>query len=196
MDERPYSRQALIAHGPNSEASFVFFYGHDAALGPQAMLSNFWQCPQPFTDSENRQFPTSEHYMMHGKAVVFGDQETAQAILSASTPLEAKMLGREVRNFDNEVWKQHRLQIVEEGCFLKFSQCKKAGRFLLETGDRILVEAAKRDQIWGIGMSATNVYKCDPTKWRGLNLLGETLMMVRDRLREIRGADETSLSIN
>ncbi|KAI0566286.1 YbiA-like protein [Gracilaria domingensis] len=195
MDERPYSRQALIAQGPRSEASFLFFYGHDAALGPQAVLSNFWHCPQPFADSENRQFSTSEHYMMHGKAVLFGDEEMAEAILNAPTPLAAKKLGRKVRNFDNEVWRQHRLRIVAEGCFLKFSQCKNARRFLLGTGDRILVEAAARDRIWGIGMSAANVYKCDPTKWRGLNLLGETLMMVRHRLRENGSADETKWSL-
>lgn len=67
---------------------------------------------------------------------------------------------------------------------MKFSQCEEAKRFLLASGDRILVEAAQNDRIWGIGMNANNPYKCDPAKWRGANLLGEALMTVRYRLRE------------
>lgn len=81
----------------------------DSRLGPQAVLSNFWLCSKPFTDSENRQFPTSEHYMMHGKAVLFVDEEAASAILNAPTPRAAKALGRKVRNFNDEIWMQHRV---------------------------------------------------------------------------------------
>lgn len=122
--------------------------------------------------------------MMHGKAVLFGDSDMAECILNAPTPAAAKSLGRKVRNFDQETWRAHRLRIVSEGCFLKFSQCEEARRFLLATGERVLVEASPRDGIWGIGMSRSDRDRCDPRKWRGLNLLGESLMNARDRLRE------------
>ncbi|PXF48870.1 hypothetical protein BWQ96_01426 [Gracilariopsis chorda] len=184
MEASKYSRDALIAEGTKSESSFLFFYGHSASEGPKAVLSNFWLCPEPFVDSANRRFPTSEHFMMHGKAVLFGDTDMAELILNAPTPLAAKRFGRKVRNFDQDTWKNHRINIVAEGCFLKFSQCEEAGRFLLATGDRILVEASPRDRIWGIGMGMSNRNRFDPSKWGGLNLLGEALMIVRDRLRE------------
>lgn len=181
MNHRPYSRSALTAEGPRPESNFLFFYSHD---GEKRVLSNFWPCPEPFVDSANRRFPTSEHFMMHGKALLFNDPQTAAKILEAPTPLAAKMLGRKVQNFDERVWKENCVSIVAEGCFLKFLQCEEAGRFLLATGERILVEAAPRDRIWGIGMSASNENRLDPSKWRGSNQLGEALMTVRDRLRE------------
>lgn len=39
---------------------------------------------------------------MYLKALHFGDVETAEKILLAETPKEAKNLGREVRNFDEK----------------------------------------------------------------------------------------------
>jgi len=40
------------------------------------------------------------------------------------------------------------------------------------------------DTIWGIGMGLDNPLINDPTKWRGLNLLGQVLTFVRDTLRK------------
>lgn len=48
-------------------------------------------------------FPTSEHYMMAMKARIFRDEETAEKITKASTPAQAKSLGREVKNFNQQV---------------------------------------------------------------------------------------------
>lgn len=55
--------------------------------------------------------------------------------------------------------------------------------YLLSTGDRVLVEASPMDRIWGIGLAADDERALDPSRWRGLNLLGFALMEARDRLR-------------
>ncbi len=47
----------------------------------------------------------------------------------------------------------------------------------------ILVEAAGRDVIWGIGYSMKNPKAWDPFQWRGRNLLGFALTSVRESLR-------------
>ena len=56
---------------------------------------------------------------------------------------------------------------------------------LLETGDRLLVEASPNDRIWGVGYSAANA-EANRGNWGG-NLLGKALMRVRDRLRAEEG---------
>ena len=37
--------------------------------------------------------------------------------------------------------------------------------------------------IWGIGMRASHKDARDPSKWKGLNLLGKALMKVRSKLQ-------------
>jgi ribA/ribD-fused uncharacterized protein len=54
--------------------------------------------------------------------------------------------------------------------------------YLINTGNRIIVEASPVDRIWGVGLAADNPEIIDPNKWNGLNLLGYALMEVRDRL--------------
>lgn len=51
-----------------------------------------------------------------------------------------------------------------------------------DTGTVILVEAAGRDCIWGIGLGKQNPKSLDPTQWRGQNLLGFALTEVREML--------------
>ena len=51
---------------------------------------------------------------------------------------------------------------------------------LKATGDAVLAECAVRDCIWGVGLSMTDPKRLEMEKWRGQNLLGFALMMVRD----------------
>jgi len=53
---------------------------------------------------------------------------------------------------------------------------------LKATGDAVLAECAVRDCIWGIGLSMTDSKRLEMEKWRGQNLLGFSLMMVRDEI--------------
>lgn len=68
----------------------------------------------------------------------------------------------------------------------KFAQNEDLKRKLLDTGDSILAECAVKDQIWGIGLSMKDPDRLCPSKWKGQNLLGYSLMITRDRLREKR----------
>ncbi|KAI1110896.1 DUF1768-domain-containing protein [Nemania sp. NC0429] len=70
---------------------------------------------------EDKVYATAEHYMMHHKALLFGDAEMAAAILEASSPRDVKALGRAVRGFDQAVWGRERARIVVEGNWCKFS---------------------------------------------------------------------------
>ena len=55
-------------------------------------------------------------------------------------------------------------------------------QFLLNTGNKVLVEASPYDRIWGIGMKQDNEKVNDPSLWNGLNLLGLALMEARAKI--------------
>ncbi|AXE23223.1 DUF1768 domain-containing protein [Streptomyces globosus] len=161
---------------------FLPFWGHrprsDGSLGPSC-LSQWW--PSPFTVDGVR-YETAEHWMMAGKARLFGDAEAGRAVLAAATPAEAKKAGRLVRGFDEAVWERERFGIVVEGSLHKFRSTPELTGYLLSTGRRVLVEASPMDRVWGIGLAADDERALDPARWRGLNLLGFALMEARERL--------------
>lgn len=120
--------------------------------------------------------------MMAQKAKLFHDDEIFDQILKVKHPNEAKQLGRKVQNYDEQVWKEKRFNIVLQANLAKFSQHSELRDFLIATHDHILVEASPVDSIWGVGMAQDHVDIQNPEKWKGLNLLGFALMQVRAQL--------------
>jgi len=119
---------------------------------------------------------------MYHKALLFNDSDVATQILAATTPINVKALGRQVKNFDEQIWKENRYRIVKEGNLLKFTQHSDLKEKLLATKGKMLVEASPRDRIWGIGYGAKNAL-ANKEKW-GLNLLGVVLVEIRDEMLE------------
>ncbi|MFJ8041477.1 NADAR family protein [Kitasatospora sp. NPDC096147] len=171
---------ALVAAG--AQPKYVFFWGHrperDGRIGAGA-LSQWW--PGVF-EVDGVRYPTAEHWMMAGKARLFGDEEVLAKVLAAGSAPEAKKLGRQVRRFDDRRWDAERFELVVRGNVAKFGQDEALRSYLLGTGRRVLVEASPIDRIWGIGLHADDERATRPADWRGLNLLGFALMEARTRL--------------
>jgi len=60
-------------------------------------------------------------YMMYQKALLFNDTAIAPRILSARHPRDVKALGRQVKNFNEAIWRRERERIVLKGNILKFT---------------------------------------------------------------------------
>lgn len=162
---------------------YIFFWGHTEANNApvsKACLSQWY--PISF-EVDDIHYATAEHFMMAGKARLFDDQEILAKILVSKTSGEAKALGKQVKGFKQELWDEHCSQIVIAGNFAKFSQHPKLAEYLINTGNRILVEASPVDRVWGIGLAETADNIENPLIWRGKNLLGFALMAVRDQLK-------------
>lgn len=174
------TKEDLIAYlAEGGTAKYLFFWGHTKPKDGSIDKSCFSQWYEAGFEINGIEYPTAEHYMMAEKARLFGDDEMLEQILSSVHPRKAKQLGREVKNYDEKRWREHRFEIVTTGNVAKFSQNEKLKTFLLNTGNRVLVEASPRDRIWGIGMGKSNPDVQNPAKWRGLNLLGFALMEAR-----------------
>ena len=154
----------ICFHNPNEENGY---------------LSNWY--PTVFV-LEGVTFSSMEQYMMYRKAVCFGDEKVAAQILTTEDVAEIKALGRLVSDYDESLWNGVRQIVVYEGLLAKFSQNPDLRKQLKETGSAVLAECAVKDWIWGIGLSMHDPDRFDRAKWQGQNLLGYTLMMVRDRL--------------
>ena len=128
-------------------------------------------------------FDNAEQFMMYQKAQLFEDYATAKKILENSNPRTAKKLGRKVKNFNENIWVQHREKIVEEGNILKFSQNKYLKNELLKLKDKTFVEASPYDKIWGIGLSYDNPLIYNEENWKGLNLLGKIITEVANKIK-------------
>ena len=127
-------------------------------------------------------FTCAEQYMMHAKALLFGDREAADKILAAEAPREQQAVGRTVRGFDEAVWVLFREGIVFAGNYARFSQNPDQRELLFATRGTTLVEASPHDRVWGIGLAADDPRALDRAQWLGLNLLGESLTRVREAL--------------
>ncbi len=169
----------FVARG--NKVKYVCFWGHQERDG-QVTKSCFSQWYNSMFKENGNEFLTAEHYMMYHKAKLFDDEHACQRILSATTPGEAKAIGREVVGFNQAVWDEKRFEIVVRANAAKFSQNSELKAFLLNTGSRVLVEASPVDAIWGIGLAQDDPATETPATWRGLNLLGFALMEVREQL--------------
>ena len=156
--------KVVCFHNPNEENGY---------------LSNWY--PSRFS-VDGITFTSMEQYMMYKKAKCFDDHEIAEKILVTENVAEIKALGRLVKGYNDNYWNGVRQITVYEGLCAKFSQNEDLKQQLLETGKALLAEAAVRDQIWGIGLSMRDPDRLDQAKWKGQNLLGYALMMVRARL--------------
>lgn len=156
--------QIVCFHNPDEEYAF---------------LSNWYRSCFEVNGTE---FSSMEQFMMYKKAMCFGDDDAAIQILEAEEPATIKALGRSVTGYDDNTWNGIRQIVVYQGLLEKFRQNIDLKEKLLKTGKSILAECAVKDKIWGIGLSMEDPDRFEKTKWKGQNLLGYTLMMVRDRL--------------
>jgi ribA/ribD-fused uncharacterized protein len=163
---------------------YLFFWGHTNKTEVEVGKFVFSQWfPSTFV-VDNVEYKTAEHWMMAHKARLFSDGSSFERIIKSQKPAEVKEIGRQIKNFDQITWENHRYTIVREGNIHKFSQNPSLKNFLLSTGDRVIVEASPVDNVWGIGLVESSPLVSNPYTWKGLNLLGFALMEVRDVLRD------------
>ena len=184
MDTTLIKQQKYTVEDIKKGDKFLMFWGHQPAPNGEITKTCFSQWWLSSFVHEGVNYKTAEHWMMAKKAELFGDTTILAKILNAKTPAEAKKLGREVNDYDDDIWVKSRFEIVRQGNYLKFSQNEALKDYLLATDKRILVEASPVDSIWGIGLAHDHPDATYPEKWKGLNLLGFALMQVRDELKK------------
>jgi len=158
----------------NNLDNYLLFFG--------GVFSNFHPC---LFLVDKQVYNCNEQYFMKMKQELFDKDnfDLAHAIISEKDPKIIKKYGRLVQNYNEEVWNKKRYKIMVKGLYAKFSQNLDLKLELLNTQNKILVEASPFDNIWGIGIGVEKALKMDPSQWKGQNLLGKALMEVREMLK-------------
>ena len=147
-----------IAINDGLNPKYVFFWGHTQKRENEIEQSCFSQWFSLPFEQNGIQYQTAEHYMMEKKALLFGDEDSAEKILRSKSPGEAKALGRKILNFNEDTWLKNRWEIVVAGNLAKFGNNVNILNYLIGTGDRVLVEASPVDRIWGIGLDLSLIH--------------------------------------
>ena len=127
---------------------FIFFM---STKDPHSWASNFHIEKNGYC-SDGLRFLTFEHHFMYLKAQVFQDEKIMTRILKASSPREAKKLGRQVSPYDEATWSVYRYRALYKVLISKFLSSPRLAKLLLKTGNRFIVEAADFYAKFGIGL--------------------------------------------
>jgi len=174
----PFASYERSNNPSTNKEKYVFFWKLEQDNG---FLSQWHNSPFIY---EGKGFTTAEQFMMYKKAEFFKDYVMAEAILTFGErhPATHREMGRLVVGFDELMWMNESPMIVRVGNLCKFTQNTELKKMLLDTGDKLIVEASAYDRIWGIGFNKDSAIG-NENKW-GSNKLGMALMDVRKVIKE------------
>ena len=155
-------------------------------------FSNFYPCK--FTCDE-QEFHSSEQFIQMKAAEYFEDKIAKERIMNASDAQECKEIARDINNFNKKEWSTVAEELCEPGILQKFLQNETLLRFLMETGNKTIVESSW-DEVWGMGQHIRSKDALNKKKWTSNGLLGKILMGIRDKQLEpylFGGNEQTSI---
>lgn len=172
LESLPKDLRPSHASTPGNRRVVVFF-------GKESRFSNHYSSPFTVDDVE---FCTMEQFLAHSRARFANDQFLMDRALSSPDPADAKRILNLLREAPGQAeWEEERHDIVLSGLLAKFRQSNDLREYLISSEERELGEASK-NKTWGIGMSLSDKDRLNVHQWKGGNLLGKTLMEVRQIL--------------
>ena len=151
-----------------------------AFFGELHPLSNLHPCKFEY---ERETFHSSEQLIQLKKAELFEDDIARERILNSTNTQDSKEIAIDITNYDKDKWNTSAEDLCYEGIRQKFLQNPRLHGYLLDTGNKTIVEATY-DNVWGTGKPLGNEHCLNPTKWTSVGLLGKILMQIRDSTYE------------
>lgn len=178
---RNWLQRQLEEEGRTKE--FLFFSEEESSKNGKVdvnCLGLSWKEQFNFIDTN---YDSLKDYILRSKLGLIEDEETANQIYDCKLD-EFETLVENSKDLYQKSWEKYRYYILLNGIWYKFFQNKDLRDYLISTGDRVLVYA-DLDDVFGIGLSIGSEEIKDPSKWKGQNLLGFGLMIIRDELQRV-----------
>jgi len=114
--------------------------------------------------------PSSEH--LYQACRFPNNPELQWDIINERSPMNAKWISKAHTHLTRPDWEKVKFKVMQWAIEIKLSQnWNTFGELLRLTGDKNIVEATKKDKVWGAVM--------DGEYYRGVNALGRILMYIR-----------------
>ena len=184
-----YYRENIHTLPPELSADKVTSETNDEVVafsGELHPLSNFHGSKFDF---EGETFHSSEQLIQLKKAELFGDQAAKERILNSTDAQDSKEIAMDIANYNRDEWNKLAENLCYEGICQKFMQTPSLQNYLLDTGNKTLVEASY-DNVWGTGKPLGSEDSLNPTKWKSIGILGRILMKIRDSTYETSALSE------
>lgn len=152
------------------------------------IFNNGW-CPFATTHPtkliiNNVKYRSINQYLQANKAKMFGDLTAYKMIMNSTSAKLQTEIGSMVNGFTSSSWEPRMEKLLILASMYRFEQDQEARGALLETGDAIIVFATPHDRLLGTGMALDDAQITSIESWPGRNLLGYTLMQVRNDLKQ------------
>ena len=112
--------------------------------------------------------------------MLFGDTYTANAILKAETPFEAKKLSYQIKGINKDEWCKRGHDICFQGVSEKFIQNPNLMNMLKAIKGFVLAEASNH-RLWGTGIPLRDKNALSQTSWYSRRWLSDMLQDIRDK---------------
>ena len=152
-------------------------------FGGMSPLSNFHMCD---FQVDGITYDCEERHYTRRKALFVNDIQAVEDVMLAETPYDVKRIGNRLNiNINQKEWHMQAQKVMMDGIKCKFGQNEHLRKFLLETGDKQIVETNPYDNYWSCGLSMKDSTKLqDRDNWPGANNLGTILTNIRDSLKD------------
>ena len=180
IDGKHYHRQNLHTLPADLDPSEATSKTTDTILGFFGELhpfSNFHPCK--FT-CEGYEFHSSEQFIQMKAAEYFEDDIAKDHIMKAEDAQDCKEISRDINNFNRKVWSAVAQRLCEPGITEKFAQNANLLSYLMDTGNKTIVESSY-DDIWGTGQHISTKEALIRNKWTSVGLLGKILIGIHDK---------------
>ena len=169
----------IQGHSEGTEA--CSYYCEDNGVKPfggkDDVLSNFYPCK---FDYNGNKYQTREQCIQHQKAMISECYDEAQAIMDTKEPGKAKQLSRCIRK--SITWEAAEMDLYHDFCYAAAKQNDEYYDALIDSGEKILVEALMGQNKWGSGLHFYATTRTDRNHFPGSNFMGQIHMDVRKRL--------------
>ena len=127
-----------------------------------------------------------EQYLLYQYALIMGDEKACQEILETKTPKKLSKINVTAEEQRWYLWSVQRQEFLLKATLAKFKQ--DIHLFSMLCGVRGEIVYISKNKFMGIGVDVKDNTVPPKKEWLGENMLGYTLMYVRNKLQEERKA--------